>query len=109
MYLALEKSQNSGQFLIAISLCAGAHQTSASCLGRFAKLSETLEPEPSILLLVEELCASARYYYAGEKHYQPVFEQLLQRFLNVTGAGTLQGLSVGANNSTTDASLAVRL
>ena len=34
---------------------------------RIVKLSETLEPEPSILLLVEELCASARYCYAGEK------------------------------------------
>ncbi|KAL0024210.1 hypothetical protein WJX77_008312 [Trebouxia sp. C0004] len=73
---------------------------------RFVKLSETLEAEPSILLLVEELCASARYYYAGEKHYQPVLEKLLQRFLNTTGAGTLQGLSVGASNSTTDTSLA---
>lgn len=74
--------------------------------GRFVRLSETMEPEPSILLLVEELCASARYYYAGEKHYQPVFEKLLQGFLNTTGAGTLQGLSVGTNNSTTDTSLA---
>ena len=77
--------------------------------GRFVRLSETMEPEPSILLLVEELCASARYYCAGEKHYQPVFEKLLQGFLNTTGAGTLQGLSVGTNNSTTDTSLAVSL
>ena len=30
-------------------------------------------------------------------------------YLNTAGAGTLQGLSVGANNSTTDASLAVSL
>ena len=75
----------------------------------FVKLSETLEAEPSILLLVEELCASARYYHAGEKHYQPVLEKLLQRFLNTAGAGTLQGLSVGASNSTTDTSLAVSL
>ena len=75
---------------------------------RFMKLSETSRAEPSILLLVEELCASARYYYAGEKHYQPVLEQLLQRFLNTTGAGTLQGLSV-APKSTTDTSLAVSL
>ncbi|KAL0050695.1 hypothetical protein WJX82_005308 [Trebouxia sp. C0006] len=51
----------------------------------FVKLSETLEAEPSILLLVEELCASARYYYAGEKHYQPVLEKLLQRFEHSRG------------------------
>ena len=76
---------------------------------RFVKLSEALEPEPSILLLVEELCVSARHYYAGENHYQPVLEKLLQTFLNTTGAGTLQGRSVGANNSTTDTSLAVSL
>ena len=75
----------------------------------FVKLSETLEAEPSILLLVEELCASARYYYAGEKHNQPALEKLLQRFLNTTGAGTLQGLSVGASNSITDTVLAVSL
>ena len=68
-----------------------------------------MEAEPSILLLTEELCASAKYYYAGEKHYRPVLEKLLQSFLNTTGAGTLQGLSVGTSNSTTDASLAVSL
>ena len=77
--------------------------------GRFLKLSETLEPEPSILLLVGELCETARYYYAGEKHYKPVLEKLLQKFLNTTGAGTLQGFSVGDSNSVTDASLAVSL
>ena len=76
---------------------------------RFVELSEAMEPEPSILLLVEELCASARYYYAGEKHYQPVLEKLLQRFMNTTGPGTLQGLSVRANKSVTDTSLAVSL
>ena len=54
-------------------------------LDRFVKLSETLEAEPSILLLVEELCASTRSYYAGEKHYQPVLEKLLQGFLNTLG------------------------
>ena len=68
-----------------------------------------LTPDPSILLLVEELCSSARYYYAGEKHYQPVLEKLLQRFLNTAGVGTLQRLSVGANNSITDTTLAVGL
>ena len=77
--------------------------------GRFAKLSESLEPEPSVLLLVEELCALAKHYYAGKKHYQPVMEKLLQRFLDTTGVGTLQRLSVGANNSITDTSLAVSL
>ena len=75
--------------------------------GRFIKLSESLEPEPSILLLVGELCVSARYYDAGEKHYRPVLEKLLQIFLNTTGAGTLRGFSAGANTS--DASLAVGL
>ena len=41
---------------------------------RSVKLSETLEAVPSILLLVEELRASARCYYGAEKHYQPVLE-----------------------------------
>ncbi len=77
--------------------------------GRFVHLSETLTPDPSILFLVEELCASARYYYAGEKHYQPVLEQLLQRFLNTVEAGTLHRIFVGANNSTTDTALVVGL
>ena len=76
---------------------------------RFVKLSEALEAVPSILLLVEELRASARCYYGAEKHYQPVLEKLLQRFLNTTGPGTVQGLSVGASKSTTDSSWAVSL
>lgn len=77
--------------------------------GRFVHLSESLTLDPSILLLAEELCASAKYYYAGDKHYQPVLENLFQRFLNTTGAGTLQRLFVEASHSTTDTTLTVGL
>ena len=75
--------------------------------GRFAHLSESLTPDPSTLLLVKELCASARHYCGGDKHYQPVLEKLLQKFLNTTGSGTLHRVLVESSSYTTGKTLAV--
>lgn len=82
------------------------HQVSIPCLqmpikflhpifGCFVHLSDTLTTDPSIVLLVEELCTSARYYYAGETHYQPVWRNCCRGFSQQQGQGLCKDSLLG--------------